>query len=110
MRRSPVVIGATILTLGILSVTPGSCANAASEVDPDSKATPDPFASDSRISLSLPLQGSEDLTYGAVTESPAGEPSASELNRQLTNPVSSIWSISNQFNNFELNNGQWNNN
>ena len=36
--------------------------------------------------------------------------SASELNRQLTNPVSSIWSISNQFNNFELNNGQWNNN
>ncbi len=110
MRRSPVVIGATILTLGILSVTPGSCANAASEVDPDSKATPDPFASDSRVSLSLPLRGSEDLTYGAVTESPAGEPSASELNRQLTNPVSSIWSISNQFNNFELNNGQWNNN
>ena len=36
--------------------------------------------------------------------------SASELNRELTNPVSSIWSISNQFNNFELNNGQWNNN
>jgi len=24
--------------------------------------------------------------------------------------VSNIWSISNQFNNFELNNGQWNNN
>jgi hypothetical protein len=32
------------------------------------------------------------------------------LNRKLTNPVSDIWSISNQFNNFELNNGQWNNN
>ena len=29
-----------------------------------------PFAPDSRVSLSLPLQGSEDLTYGAVTESP----------------------------------------
>ena len=68
------------------------------------------FASDSHVSLSLPLQGSENLTYGAVTESPSGEPSASELNRQLTNPVSSLWSISNQFNNFELNNGQWNNN
>ena len=26
-----------------------------------------PFAPDSRVSLSLPLQGSEDLTYGAVT-------------------------------------------
>jgi len=69
-----------------------------------------PFARDSRVSLSLPLQGSEVLTYGAVTESPSGEPSSSELNRQLTNPVSSLWSISNQFNNFELNNGQWSNN
>ena len=56
------------------------------------------------------MQGSEDLTYGAVTESSDGEESASELNRELTNPVSSIWSIANQFNNFELNNGQWNNN
>ena len=69
-----------------------------------------PFVLDSRVSLSLPLQASEDLTYGAVTESPGGEPSASELNRQLANPVSSVWSIANQFNNFELNNGQWNNN
>ena len=65
-----------------------------------------PSARDSRVSLSLPLQGSEE----AVTESPSGEPSSSELNRQLTNPVSSLWSISNQFNNFELNNGQWSNN
>jgi hypothetical protein len=56
------------------------------------------------------VQGSEDLTYGAVTESPGGEPDSSELNRELTNPVSSLWSISNQFNNFELNNGQWSNN
>jgi hypothetical protein len=69
-----------------------------------------PFADDSRVSLSLPLQGSKDLTYGAVTESSTGEESASELNRKLTNPVSSIWSIQFQFNNFELNNGQWNNN
>src|SRR6476620_10901014 len=64
-----------------------------------------PFARDSRVSLSLPLQGSEDLTYGAVTESSDGEDSASELNRKLTNPVSSIWSIESQFNNFVLNNG-----
>ncbi len=69
MRRSPLVVGATILTLGILSVTPGICANEASEVDTNSKATPDPFASDSRVSLSLPLQGTEDLTYGALTQS-----------------------------------------
>ena len=110
MRQFPLVIGATVLTLGIFSVTPGICANEASEVNTNSKATPDPFAPDSRVSLSLPLQASEDLTYGAVTESSTGEESASELNRKLTNPVSSIWSISNQFNNFELNNGQWSNN
>jgi hypothetical protein len=76
VRRSPLVIGATVLTLGILSVTPGICANEASEVDTNSKATPNPFASDSRVSLSLPLQRSEALTYGAVTQSPTGEPSA----------------------------------
>jgi hypothetical protein len=50
VRRSPLVVGATILTLGILSVTPRICANEASEVDTSSKATPDPFASDSRVS------------------------------------------------------------
>src|SRR6266436_1610507 len=65
VRRSPLVIGAIILTLGILSVTGGICANEASEVDTSSKATPGTFASDSRVSPSLPLQGSEDLTYGA---------------------------------------------
>jgi hypothetical protein len=32
------------------------------------------------------------------------------LNRKLTNPVSSLWSITNQFNNFKLSNGHWNNN
>jgi hypothetical protein len=110
VRQSPLAFGVTVLTLGILSVTLGICANEASEVDRNSKATSDPFAPDSRVSLSLPLRGSEDLTYGAVTESSTGEESASELNRQLTNPVSSIWSIANQFNNFELNNGQWSNN
>ena len=35
---------------------------------------------------------------------------ARELNRKLTNPVSTIWSLSNQFNNFKLENGRWNNN
>ena len=56
-----------------------------------------------------PFRTNQNLTL-AVTESSTGEDSASELNRKLTNPVSSIWSIANQFNNFELNNGHWNNN
>src|SRR5262249_5731930 len=68
------------------------------------------FSQDAHVSLSVPLQNDENFSFGAVAESPAGEPSASELNRKLTNPVSDIWSIANQFNNFELNNGHWNNN
>ena len=60
MRWSPLVIGVNILTLGILSATTGICANEALEVDTNGKATPDPFAPNSHVSLSLPLQGSED--------------------------------------------------
>ena len=33
MRQSPFVFGVTVLILGILSVTPGICANEASGVD-----------------------------------------------------------------------------
>jgi hypothetical protein len=38
------------------------------------------------------------------------EVSASELNKQLSNPVTSLWSFTFQFNNFRLENGEWNNN
>ena len=78
--------------------------------DATSNAIGEPLAREANISLDLPLQSSENFSFGAVTEFSTGEPSASELNRQLTNPVSSLWSIANQFNNFELNNGHWNNN
>ena len=96
--------------MGILSIVPGVSVAKPTEVDINKEATGEPFAPNARVSLSLPLRTSENLSLAAVTESSPGEPSASELNRQLTNPVSSIWSISNQFNNFELNNGHWNNN
>jgi len=46
-------------------------------------------------------------------EGKEGEPhhiSASELNRQLSNPVTSLWSLTFQFNNYRLENGEWNNN
>jgi len=68
------------------------------------------FAPEAHVSLRVPLQSGENFSFGAVTESSGGELSASELNRKLTNPVSDIWSIANQFNNYELNNGHWNNN
>jgi hypothetical protein len=46
----------------------------------------------------------------AGTTATEHEDSASELNRKLTNPVSDIWSLANQFNKFKLENGHWNNN
>jgi hypothetical protein len=110
MRQSRILTGVTVLVLGILSAVPGIRATESRLVDANEDAIGEPFARDAHVSLRLPLQTSENLSLDAVTESPTGEPSASELNRQLTNPVSSIWSIANQFNNFELNNGHWNNN
>ena len=87
-------------------------ATESSRADASNDALSEPFPPNVTVSLRLPLQDGKNLSYGAVTGSSSeeGEESASELNRKLTNPVSDIWSISNQFNNFELNNGQWNNN
>jgi hypothetical protein len=102
--------GVAVLTLGFLFVVPAICAAETSEVDKNSNAAGEPFGPDAGVSLRLPFHLSENFSLDAVTEASNEEESASELNRKLTNPVSSIWSISNQFNNFELNNGQWNNN
>ena len=43
---------------------------------------------------------------GAAATPEAQRASAGELNKQLSNPVTSIWSLSFQFNNFRLENGQ----
>jgi len=83
---------------------------AENEAETKEDAVGDAFAPDAQVSLRVPLQNDENFSFGAVSESSGGEESASELNRKLTNPVSSIWSIQSQFNNFELNNGHWNNN
>ena len=99
-----------VLALGLLLVVRGVRAADSSEVDSSFNPVAKLFSQDAHVSLSVPLQRGENFSFGAVTESSDGEESASELNRKLTNPVSSIWSIANQFNNFELNNGHWNNN
>jgi hypothetical protein len=110
VKRPQIVSVATVLALGILSMVSVVRATESPEIDANKDAIGEPFGPDARLSLRLPLENGKNFSYGAVTESSTGEPSASELNRELTNPVSSTWSISNQFNNFELNNGHWNNN
>jgi hypothetical protein len=45
-----------------------------------------------------------------AAETEEKEPSLDEVNKQLTNPVSSIWSLTAEFNNFILENGHWNHN
>jgi hypothetical protein len=109
VNRPRTILGLTALMVGTLSVVPGIRAAESPVLDANKDAIGEPFASDAGVTLILPLQRSKNLSLGAVTESSTPE-DASELNRQLTNPVSSIWSIANQFNNFELNNGHWNNN
>jgi hypothetical protein len=108
MKPPQIHLGIAVFALGLLLVVQG--VRAMQPFDSSANPVEDPFAPDAHVSLRVPLQSGENFSFGAVTESSDGEESASELNRKLTNPVSSIWSISNQFNNFELNNGHWNNN
>jgi hypothetical protein len=58
--------------------------------------------------LLLVILGSGPIAAAAEPEE--NEQSLSEVNKQLTNPVSRIWSLTFQFNNFILENGHWNNN
>jgi hypothetical protein len=46
----------------------------------------------------------------AAAETDEGGQSANELNKQLSNPVTNLWSLTFQFNNYILENGHWNHN
>src|SRR5215468_8639385 len=120
MKRHQIDLGIVLLALGLLSTAAqGVRATEAVEVDSSSNPIAEPFSQDAHVSLRVPWQSDENLNFGAVTEThdediahqtQGDAESASDLNRKLTNPVSSIWSIESQFNNFLLNNGHWNNN
>ena len=118
MKRHQIYLGITLLTSGLILIAQSALATEATEVDASRDTISDTFATDVVFSLRSPLQDGRNLSYGAVTSSSTedssttedADKSSSELNRELTNPVSSLWSIANQFNNFELNNGHWSNN
>jgi hypothetical protein len=117
MKQHQIYLGIVLVTLGLLSAVQG--VRATESADSSINVVEEPSSRDAHVSLRIPLQSREDFSFGAVTETydddiarttQGDAESASELNRKLTNPVSSIWSIQSQFNNFELNNGHWNNN
>ena len=59
-----------------------------------------------RLAQATPAPGTPGDAPGKEPE--ASEASASELNKQLGNPVTSLWSLAFQFNNYRLENGEWN--
>jgi hypothetical protein len=93
VRRSPLVIGATILTLGILSVVPAICATEPPEVDTNSNSVDEPVTLDIRGGVGSPFEKTENLSLGAVTESSAEAAEADKLAKELANPIASLISV-----------------
>jgi hypothetical protein len=88
VNRPRSILGLTALTVGTLSVVSAIRATESPKVDAKKDTIIGP-SSGLRVSPSFFLQNGENLSYSAVTESSTGESSESELNRQLTNPVTS---------------------
>src|SRR5256886_9910685 len=87
------VVGVTVLTLGILSVAPGIRATESSKVDTTGNVMGEPAAPGERVVLSLPVTTTQNLSLGAVTESSAEASEADKLAKQLSNPVASLISV-----------------
>src|SRR5438132_5134986 len=88
-----VVVGVTVLTLGILSVGPGIRATESSKVDTTGNVMGEPAAPGERVVLSLPVTTTQNLSLGAVTESSAESAEADKLAKELANPIASLISV-----------------
>src|SRR6266542_4328945 len=93
MKRPQISFGIAVFTSGILSVVPAIRATEPPEVDVNGNSVGEPFAPDAGASVSLPFQTSENLTLGAVAESPAEAAEEDKLAKELANPIASLISV-----------------
>src|SRR5213082_1845504 len=87
------VVGVTVLTLGILSVAPGIRATESSKVDTTGNVMGEPATPGERVVLILPVTTTQNLSLGAVTESSAEASEADKLAKELANPIASLISV-----------------
>src|SRR6266536_3189739 len=92
-RLMKLLVGITVLTLGILSVGPRVRAAESPEADPNRDTIGKSVDSDARVSLSLPLRTNANLNLAAVTESPDEAAQADKLAKELANPIASLISV-----------------
>ena len=93
MRHSQIVLAVIALTSGLLSAVPLICATEPPQVSVNKNGIDEPFAPDVGLSLRVPLQSDENLSYGAVTGSSAEDAEADKLAKQLANPIASLISV-----------------
>jgi hypothetical protein len=93
MKQTQIVLGVTVLALGILSVVSAVRATEPPEVGANGNAFGEPAAPSEGASISLPLKTTENFSLGAVTESSAEAAEADKLAKQLANPISSLISV-----------------
>ena len=84
------LVGITVLTLGILSVGPGVRATESEDVGTNGNLAGEPFEG---ARLSLPFHTRENFSLGAVTESPDEAAEADKLAKELANPIASLISV-----------------
>jgi hypothetical protein len=89
VKRPQIVFGLAVC-VGFLSVV---SIVRAMEVDSTQDTIGEPISSEARVSLRLPLQRSENLSLGVVSESSDEATEADKLAKQLANPISSLISV-----------------
>ena len=91
MKQSQIVLGVTVLTLGIFSAIAGVRATEPPDVDANSDRVDESLTLDIRTAVGLPFQTTQNLSLG--TESSAEAAEADTLAKQVSNPISSLISV-----------------